>query len=255
MMPSIKSEMRASTCRRFGVAVTSTLCLLAAAPAMAQSAYDPGQQSVEVNWGALDQLRGGTVRPETVTRAPEPYVPTQPTSARPTTESTVAPRAARPLPMTNLQLGSPPPVMPRVTENPAAEPARVAVATAAPAAPVQQPEPEPDTTAQPPEDNDLLMRLAFQGQSEELSATAMQQLAQLANRMNGLAGRLQVRSYAAPTDASSSSARKLSFKRALAVRSYLIEKGVRSTRVDLRALGPADDGGIQDRVDIILTTG
>ena len=44
----------------------------------------------------------------------------------------------------------------------------------------------------------------------------------------------------------------MSLSRALAVRSYLIEQGIRSTRIDVRALGLAGDSGPLDRVDVVL---
>ena len=49
--------------------------------------------------------------------------------------------------------------------------------------------------------------------------------------------RLQLLAYAAGAENESSKARRLSLSRALAVRSYLIAEGVRSTRIDVRALG------------------
>lgn len=64
--------------------------------------------------------------------------------------------------------------------------------------------------------------------------------------------RLQLIAYAAGTEDASSQARRLSLSRALAVRSYLIEHGVRSTRVDVRALGNKVPDGPPDRVDVML---
>lgn len=56
--------------------------------------------------------------------------------------------------------------------------------------------------------------------------------------------------YAAGDDLSSSKARRISLSRALSVRSYLIEKGVRSTRIDVRALGDKAEGEQKNRVDV-----
>jgi outer membrane protein OmpA-like peptidoglycan-associated protein len=64
--------------------------------------------------------------------------------------------------------------------------------------------------------------------------------------------RLQLVAYAAGNDDASSQARRLSLSRALAVRSYLIEHGVRSTRMDVRALGNKVPEGPPDRVDVML---
>jgi len=49
-----------------------------------------------------------------------------------------------------------------------------------------------------------------------------------------------------------SKARRLSLSRALAVRTYLIEQGIGSTRIDVRALGNAAEGGPPDRVDLLM---
>lgn len=48
-------------------------------------------------------------------------------------------------------------------------------------------------------------------------------------------------------------ARRLSLARALAVRSYLIDKGVSSTRIDVRAFGGRTAGGAPDRVDATIS--
>lgn len=67
-------------------------------------------------------------------------------------------------------------------------------------------------------------------------------------------GRLQLKAYAGGTGETLSSARRLSLSRALSVRSFLIEQGIRSTRIDVRALGRAEDSGPPERVDIVLLT-
>jgi hypothetical protein len=64
--------------------------------------------------------------------------------------------------------------------------------------------------------------------------------------------RAQIIAYAAGTNDTASQARRLSLSRALSVRAYLIEKGVASTRLDVRALGHQVDSGSPDRVDIAL---
>ena len=43
----------------------------------------------------------------------------------------------------------------------------------------------------------------------------------------------------------------MSLSRALAVRAYLIDQGVRSTRMDVRALGSKVGDGPADRVDVL----
>jgi outer membrane protein OmpA-like peptidoglycan-associated protein len=64
--------------------------------------------------------------------------------------------------------------------------------------------------------------------------------------------RIQLVAYASGAPDQASQARRVSLSRAIAVRSYLIEQGVRSTRIDVRALGNRpDSGGPADRVDIV----
>ena len=51
---------------------------------------------------------------------------------------------------------------------------------------------------------------------------------------------------------SSGKARRLSLSRALSVRSFLIENGVRSTRIDVRALGNKTAEEPSNRVDVTV---
>lgn len=62
--------------------------------------------------------------------------------------------------------------------------------------------------------------------------------------------RIQLKAFAGGKDLSASKARRLSLSRALSVRSYLIEKGVRSTRIDVRALGNKTTEEPLNRVDL-----
>jgi hypothetical protein len=64
--------------------------------------------------------------------------------------------------------------------------------------------------------------------------------------------RIQLVAYASGLPDDASRARRISLSRAIGVRSYLIEQGVRNTRIDVRALGnKTDGGGPADRVDIV----
>ncbi len=65
--------------------------------------------------------------------------------------------------------------------------------------------------------------------------------------------RVQLLAYASAQSGSVSQARRLSLSRALAARSSLIDKGVKSTRIDVRALGNKSESGPADRIDIIVT--
>lgn len=78
--------------------------------------------------------------------------------------------------------------------------------------------------------------------------------------LNGIAARLlqdeitrlEILGYASGTAETNRESRRLSLERALAVRSYLIDQGVRRTRIDVRALGPTASDGPADRVDLLL---
>jgi outer membrane protein OmpA-like peptidoglycan-associated protein len=73
--------------------------------------------------------------------------------------------------------------------------------------------------------------------------------------MAGNEQRLTVKAYAAGQSSNASQARRLSLSRALAVRSYLIDKGIRSTRIDVQAMGAPDNAnGPADRVDLTLAS-
>ncbi|MBM3547192.1 MAG: OmpA family protein, partial [Alphaproteobacteria bacterium] len=96
-------------------------------------------------------------------------------------------------------------------------------------------------------------RLVFGAGSSELPSGADATLRDLAQRLNADESlRLQVVAYADGTPEQASQARRLSLSRALTVRSYLISQGVRSTRIDVRALGSRASDGPADRVDLLV---
>lgn len=109
------------------------------------------------------------------------------------------------------------------------------------------------TAALPPsttEDGEV--RLLFASGSAELSKTSESELQALAQALlQDEKARIQLMAYAADSDNNTSRARRLSLSRALAVRAFLIEQGVRSTRIDVRALGSKTQTGPADRVDIL----
>ena len=66
------------------------------------------------------------------------------------------------------------------------------------------------------------------------------------------ASRVQLLAYAQAPSGNESRARRLSLARALSVRSYLVKKGLTTTRMDVRALGSRAKKGPKDRVDVML---
>jgi outer membrane protein OmpA-like peptidoglycan-associated protein len=76
--------------------------------------------------------------------------------------------------------------------------------------------------------------------------------ASLTSALSSGASRVELDAFGGPRGDKSSDSRRLSLKRALVVRELLIEDGVPSERIDVRALGGADDSGAPDRVDVFL---
>ncbi|MBS0273562.1 MAG: OmpA family protein [Proteobacteria bacterium] len=84
-------------------------------------------------------------------------------------------------------------------------------------------------------------------------------LRSVASDLNTLLGagaqRVQLEAYGGAPGDKSSDARRLSLKRALVIRQILIEDGVPSERIDVRAMGGIDDHGAPDRVDVFVNAG
>ena len=118
-----------------------------------------------------------------------------------------------------------------------------------PAAPAALP--PPPTTVAPLPAGPLTVTFAV-GEAD-LPASVDTLLAPVAERLRAReTARLQLFSYASGTEETAREARQLSLARALALRERLTAYGIRSTRIDIRALGtgaPAKDGP-QDRIDL-----
>ncbi|HET8728458.1 MAG TPA: OmpA family protein [Alphaproteobacteria bacterium] len=143
----------------------------------------------------------------------------------------------------------------RAPTEPAANAAEPAADAPAQAQPDQPEEAQVAAVPKEPASIDMLpdggFTIAFDPGSEELSPSGGRLLSGLAQRlMENEELRLQVRAYAGGTPETASQARRLSLNRALAVRTFLIDRGVRGTRIDVRALGNTALEGSQDRVDL-----
>ena len=100
------------------------------------------------------------------------------------------------------------------------------------------------------------MMVLFDGADTKLSTSSASALDAIAATISANEDlRIQLKAFAGGDDLSSSKARRMSLSRALAVRSYFIEQGVRSTRIDVRALGSDDEAGVDpiNRVDVNIT--
>ncbi|OEJ68685.1 OmpA family protein [Magnetovibrio blakemorei] len=97
------------------------------------------------------------------------------------------------------------------------------------------------------------LRIVFDADSSKLPKSARDSLLDMSTKMSASETlRLQLLAYAGDANTSASAARRLSLSRALAVRSFLIENGVRSTRIDVRALGNKSSDAVSERVDITV---
>ena len=166
-----------------------------------------------------------------VAAVPEPPPPPEPAPSETTGETQPLSETAPAAPQTTAQAESPPePQAESTQETPAAK--------------------QTQTASLPPAEGQL--RIQFPEGSAELPEIARQELTALAQKLGANESmRIQLLAYASGTTDAASRARRMSLSRALAVRSYLIAQGVRSTRMDVRALGNNVQGEPADRVDII----
>lgn len=188
----------------------------------------------------------------TVVDAPPP--PSEPADIPPMpVPDTTATAAITPTPEPAPEPPAPPPE-PEPVAVPEPPPAPEPVAE-----PVAEPEPAPVVAALPaavpvggmaPGEE---MRLLFDGDAVELAGDASTRLGDLAAQLAADESlRVQVKAYASGSGGSASTARRISLSRALAVRAHLIGEGVRSTRIDVRALGNKSEDGPAERVDVVL---
>ena len=185
-----------------------------------------------------------------VVRAPVAPPPAQAPAAAPPRQTETTPATATPPPP------PPPPTVVGDTSRDSAAPQRVPpqpVARTESAAPPPPPARQ-QTAALPPPAEGQAFQLVFEASSTQLNGAAETQLRQLAGSLAASEQRIQLKAFASGTSDRPSAARRESLSRALAVRSFLIENGIRSTRIDVRALGQPTDGGPNDRVDVILLT-
>ena len=198
------------------------------------------------------QIRNPPSRPKVIARKAKPPAPRSTRPARSLTPSPpkAASRLASVPPLVTAK--SAPPKKPGIALPPKP-------AAAAPSSPSQQrhvslpnlaskpaARPAPKPAAAPGSSS-----VAFAAGEANLSTAGKKQLDGLAARLEKQANiRMQLLAYASGENLSASKARRLSLSRALAIRSYLISKGVRSTRIDVRALGNKVPVGRPDRVDL-----
>ena len=209
---------------------------------------------------APPEVKTVTARPKVPEPPPLPPVTTAP-KPKPK-PSRVVRRAVPPPPAPPKATVPPPPIVRKVVRS-----APRPVVARPPPTPVRVTKPNPTraTSAKPKQVASLprspasvrsgsLRRIEFPAGTAKLNNKASLGLQNVAKALSkDPALRIELLAYAGQKNDSASQARRLSLSRALAARSKLIEQGVRSTRIDVRALGNKSAGGPADRIDIIVT--
>jgi outer membrane protein OmpA-like peptidoglycan-associated protein len=175
------------------------------------------------------------VAPTPPAASPPAPVPAPPPVA---SRAETMPPAAAPTPTPTAR-----PAPPAVAAAPAPAPAPAAAATPAPTGrgiPITTPSPDQSATAK----GATVATIPFAGQSADLSDDAKSELDRIAKNIGDKGLRqVELRAFASGAEPDS---RKIALARALVVRSYLIDKGVKS-RIEVGAF--AGDG---ERVDIVV---
>ncbi len=171
---------------------------------------------------------------QTASAAPASLAAAPPPVPAATPASPPAPAPAAPPPVAAAP--SPPPAPVKVASA-ASQPASVQVATTAAA-------------------GNAMNTIKFSAGSTDLPANSAAVLDPVATKLLANdALRVQLIAHATGGDDQAMEARRVSLARAIAVRAYLIDKGVRSLRMDVRALGNrSDDGPATDQVDLLIVS-
>lgn len=186
--------------------------------------------------------------------AAEPATPAPPAAVTPSAPVPAPPAVVAAVVEEKVVVAEPPAPEPAPTPAPEAATETPAATTLTPS-PIGAVAPAPVQTASRPgtDGSEPSYRVLFDDKSAKISDSARAPLQELSNKMKESESlRVQLLAYAEGTSETASQARRLSLSRALAVRSFLINQGVRSTRMDVRALGNKDEGGPSDRVDAVL---
>jgi len=234
----------------------------AARPGAATLLYPGGEYSRNVPALLYPGERGGRI---------QLHMPSRRRTAR--SEAPAAPRPAAPPPRKVAKAPPPPPPAPVAAPAPAPQPANPY--TGGPdfsnvfgqQAPQQQaarpaPQPKVASAAPPPAaaggEAGLTKRsvILFAKDAADPAEGALGAIKFLAGDLNAAmtraASRVELQAYGGAKGDKGSDARRLSLKRALAIRQVLIQDGVSADRIDVRAMGGTDDSGPADRVDVYV---
>jgi outer membrane protein OmpA-like peptidoglycan-associated protein len=148
---------------------------------------------------------------------------------------------------------------PKPAAKPAPAPKQAPAPQPAPPTQVAKAEPAPAQTNPPPAAEAGLTKrsvILFAKGATDPAAGALGSIKFLAGDLNSAmtrsASRIELQAFGGAKGDKGSDARRLSLKRALAIRQVLIDDGVSADRIDVRAMGGADDSGPTDRVDVYV---
>jgi outer membrane protein OmpA-like peptidoglycan-associated protein len=204
--------------------------------------------------------------PEAPAAAPEPVAEPVPAPTPPAEPDAVPASVPSPVASAPAAAIAPAAIAP-AAEQPAASEAAPAEAPAAEAPAGEAPAAEQVASAEAPAETAPdtsgaavlptgATRIVFEPGSDELPQGSNAELDALAEKMLGDQNlKVQVLAYSSGTPDAESQARRKALARGLEVRKYLIGKGVRSNRIDVRALGTKSEGNPADRVDIVPSAG
>jgi outer membrane protein OmpA-like peptidoglycan-associated protein len=228
--------------------------------AFAQSLHPPAPT---IDWSVLDSLAPAPApdavqlhRPGSATETPpvQLHHPAQPTpNAAVRAKPGKAPATAQAAPVIPAEKPAPPAEKVAAAPAPQAEQKVATLATPPATKPAPATSPAIIPVVAPAVVAPRLDSVRFVAGATDLPQGAQAILDQAVVRMNADAQvRLQLFSYASGSGDDAIAARRVSLARATAMRTYLIEKGVHSIRVDVRALGSRNEGdGPADRVDLV----
>ena len=89
----------------------------------------------------------------------------------------------------------------------------------------------------------------------DIDQHALAELDQIARQLCAVQQRILLRAFGGTRGDDSTEAHRVALRRGLAIRRYLIARGVSSSLIDVTAVGGATDGGPLDRVDLVLSSG
>jgi outer membrane protein OmpA-like peptidoglycan-associated protein len=210
----------------------------------------------------MDTMPAKPPRVDIAADVPEPPRPVKtkavPEAAKPVEAPPAAAVAAVPAQIAKVEPPPVPAVAPTPVTAPAVAPTPVAAPVAAPAPVASPPAHAMQQQASLPPAAAVVRKgdalsVVFGATSDKLPDAARPELEKLAQRMGkDETLSLQLLAYAEGDEANASKARRLSLSRALDVRKFLMELGVRSARIEVRALGNKSESGPTDRVDAVV---